>query len=197
MKRSTLTATLAATVAALAVTGCTAEAPSKSSDPVSGTNAPSEGSADAGADAEAVAEVDDEADTAEETSETLGFGETATYSNGLSISVSEPTEFTPSEWAVEDAPADNYLKFTVKVVNKTGANFDPSGMYLTMQSGNAEAEEIFDTDSGLEGTPMTTILNGRESTFDVGFGVDDPSDLVLEVDSGDFDLASSIFTTSE
>jgi hypothetical protein len=53
--------------------------------------------------------------------------------------------------------------------------------YITVQSSNKESEQIFDTDNDLDSTPDTKVLKGRESEFDVGFGVADPNDVVMEV----------------
>ena len=63
-----------------------------------------------------------------------------------------------------------------------------------MQSGNSEADEIFDTEKGLNGTPSTKLLEGRESKFTAGVTVKNPDDLVLEV-TPDFDHASVMYVS--
>ncbi len=123
------------------------------------------------------------------------FGQTYPWEDGLSVSVSAGASFTPSEYASSDkAPA--YLMFVITITNNTGATFDPSMFYATAQSADAEADEVYDTDSGLKGSPSTKLLNGRTSTFNVGFGVKDPKDVVMEVQPG-FEYESVIFTTAE
>ncbi len=202
MKKSTLAAVSAATT--LALSACGSLSQSTSSDEQSGSNAPSsdqvaepEETDDQDVDAEEadteVEDSDDEAEAAEGGDDTHEFGETATYPNGLSISVSEPTAYTPSEYAFGHEGYSSSVQFTVKIVNKTGSRFDPSMVYMSMQSGNTEGEEIFDDENGFDGAPSTTVLDGRETTFPVAFGVDDRDDLVLEVDSGDWDLETTIF----
>ena len=116
-----------------------------------------------------------------------------TYDDGLGLQVDSLEEFTPSEFAAYDeAPA--YLRFTMTITNETGAEFDPSLFTTTAQSGGREASEIFDSESGLEGAPMTTILPGGSVEFAIGYSVEDPADFVLEV-SPSFDHESTIFRT--
>lgn len=47
-----------------------------------------------------------------------------------------------------------------------------------------EADQVFDTANGLTGSPKIAILDGRQSTFTIGFGVDNPSDIVMELSPG-------------
>lgn len=120
------------------------------------------------------------------------FGEAVTWDDGLSVRVEPPVEFTPSEYVDFTGTA---MRFTVIIVNHTGTNFDPSGFSATLQSGNREAEQIYDSGAGI-GRPDTKLLDGREVEFDIAFGVSDPSDLVLEVSPDwDFDRASAIFVS--
>jgi hypothetical protein len=121
------------------------------------------------------------------------FGESFEWSDGLSVTVSEPSEFTPTEMAFA-SPAASYLSFVVTIVNGSDANYDPSGLFATLQSGNTEAEQIFDFDDGFAGTPQTALLPGREVEFKIGFGVDNPDDLVMQI-IADFTRESAIFTS--
>lgn len=121
------------------------------------------------------------------------FGETYTWEDGISVTVSPPEPFEPSEYAIAgEWPA--YLAFNVKVVNGTQANFDPSMFSTTLQSGNTEGDEVFDSANGFEGSPSTTLLPGREAVFKIGYGVQDAADLVMEV-SPSFEHESAIFTS--
>lgn len=201
------TVAVAAAAVALALSGCSALAESAPADESSGSNATVtetvEATAEATPEAEAAAGAE-EADSqtpadnqtdeaAEEDDGTHKFGETAAYDDGLSVTVSKPTDFTPSGSASGHEGFPSSVQFTVKVVNKTGAPFDPTLMFLSMQSGNTEAGQIFDFGKGMEGSPNTTVLDGRETTFPVAFGVQDPSDLVLEVNTGDWSKDATIF----
>lgn len=122
------------------------------------------------------------------------FGDTFEWDNGLSVTVSPGTPFTPSEYSAED-PASPHLGFTVTVLNNTGETYDPTLFLVSAQSGTTEATQIFDSANGFEGTPTTGVLDGRESTFAVGFGVADPADVVMEVSPG-FDYEPALFTTT-
>lgn len=159
---------VAAVAMAALLVGCAGTTGGKDEDPQSGSNAPSEA---------------EEAVTEEEApkSENLTFGETYTYEDGLSVTIGAPSEFQPGEWAamMQEWPA--YVQFDVTVVNGTSENFDPNMIHMTMQSGNVEGEQVFDGENGFNGPPTTTLLTGREAVFKVGFGVNDPADLVLEV----------------
>jgi hypothetical protein len=73
--------------------------------------------------------------------------------------------------------AKGYLRFTVTVVNKSDKPLDLGLTDITVQSSNKESGQIFDTDNDLDSTPDTKVLKGRESEFDVGFGVTDPNDV--------------------
>lgn len=112
----------------------------------------------------------------------------------LAITVSEPQEFQPTRWAAGGEKSDYSIRFTVTVLNNGTTPYEPVELFTTLQSGNEESEEIFDTDSGLEGSPMTPVLPGREVTFDIGYGVNNMKDLVLNV-SPSFTTESVLFTS--
>lgn len=167
-------------LAALLLAGCGGTTGSTDSSEPAGTNADSTTAA-----AEPAADQGDG---------TTKFGGTYTYEDGLSVTVSTPKKFKPSEYAfVEDAEA--YVAMTVKIVNKTGKPYDPSMFYATMQSGNEEAEQVFDSENDFNGNPDTKVLNGREVKFKIGYGVKDPKDLVLEVTPEPITYEATIFTS--
>lgn len=111
------------------------------------------------------------------------FGSSYEWSDGVSVTIGAPTAFQPSANSFAN-PAAAYIAFDVTIVNGSSENFDPSLFYVTLQSGNSEAEQIFDTEQGFAGGPMTTLLPGREAAFKIGFGVADPNDLVMELTPG-------------
>jgi len=123
------------------------------------------------------------------------FGESYTYENGLTVTVSPPQPYAPSDSAAVGEPAPpNSVVFDITVTNGTQTNYDPAAFMATMQSGSTEGQQVFDSANGIGGTPTTTLLPGRESQFRVAFGATDPNDLVLEVAPG-FDYESAIFTS--
>lgn len=126
------------------------------------------------------------------TADTPRFGDAFTWDDGLTVKIGQPKKFKPTYGATN---GQQPIRFKVTIVNGTESPFDPALFYATMQSGNEEAEQIFDTDSGLDSGPTTQLLPGREVVFDLGFNVKDPGDLVLEVkpDAG-FTYDAAVFT---
>ena len=122
--------------------------------------------------------------------EAVAFGLTKTYGDGLQVTVSEGTKFTPSQYAVGADGKKAFVKHTITLVNGTGKVFDHSSFTASVQTARVEGSQIYDTD--LEGTPTTKVPNGRASTFVVGFGVADTDDVVLEVQPG-FEYESMLF----
>jgi hypothetical protein len=127
--------------------------------------------------------------------EPLAFGKSYTWEDGITLTVGKPKKFKPSEYAAAKK-AKGYLKFTVTVVNKSDKPLDLGLTYITVQSSNKEAEEIFDSENDLDSTPDTKVLKGRESEFDVGFGVANTKDVVMEVAlQDDFERPNLLYST--
>jgi hypothetical protein len=112
--------------------------------------------------------------------ETVAFGKAYRWDDGVTLTVSKPKNFRPSEFAVVDK-SKRYLRFTVTVANKSGKPIDLGLTYISVQSGNKEAVHVFDYPTGLKGPPDAKVQKGRESEYDVGFGVANPKDIVMEV----------------
>lgn len=163
-----------AAISAIVLTGCSvpaqpaATAPAGDNRPT--TSAPGETSPGEGMSSEPTAQ----------DSGALAFGATYAYEDGLSVTIGTPKPYKPKEFAAGTEGFKQFIIMDVTVVNKTGSSWDPAMFHATLQSSNKEASEIFDSPT-LAGPPSTTLLNGRETTFKLGFGVADPADLVLEV----------------
>lgn len=117
------------------------------------------------------------------------FGETYTYEDGLSIVIGEPKKYklpaSEAEYYTEAETGENPHTFDVRVINKTDAAFDVDSFYLTAQSGNVEAEQLFLP--GIEDVSGTALLPGREGKYTIGFDIADEKDIVFEV-SPDFEV---------
>lgn len=164
----------------LTLAGCASE-PSSVTDKKTGSNA----SKDDGAEAKK--------SDAPKKVENPNFGQTVEYPNGLSLTVGKPKPFKPSEYAAAE-PAKAYIQFEVIVVNNTGKNVDASLIYYTMQSDDEEASEVFDSESNIEGAPSTKLLDTRQAKFSIAFGVNNPDDLVMEIQPfDDFETDSTIY----
>jgi hypothetical protein len=120
------------------------------------------------------------------------FGQVVTYDDGMEISVSEPTPFTPSGSAVGADQAVN-LSFTVTITNGTSADYDPFS-FSTVTSGGVDASLIIDPDDGAEGLPpVDTIPAGQTVTYVEAYSVADANDIVYDVAPG-FEYQTARFT---
>jgi hypothetical protein len=123
----------------------------------------------------------------------MAFGQTKTFEDGLTVTVSAPVEFKPSNYAAASR-APFYVKFEVTLHNGTGTTFDPSFFSASLQSGSTDEEEVYDSGKGIGNAPDTKLLDGRDAVFWIGYGAEDTTDLVLDV-SVDFDR-EVIFTSA-
>ena len=194
MKNRTVTPALSLAAAlVLSLGACGLQGGAVTDSPTTGSNRPTTAT-------ETANETATETATAEPAPETgltgtdpgiLALGKTFTYSDGLQVTLSKPTAMTSSEYASPGSVQG--LSFDVTIVNGTTAKFDPSLGYLTAQIGNAEAEQIFDTENGYEGGPSTAVLPGREVAYKVAFEGTDTSSLVVEF-APDWERGSLVFT---
>lgn len=128
----------------------------------------------------------------------LDFGETYVYPDKLSVRIGKPERITPTAFAAVPIKTKYYVMFAITVTNRTSKPFSPSSFFATLQSANREMQEIFDSGQPdkymLSGSPNTSLLPGREVAWSIGFGVDDPDDLILEIAAGP-DRGKVIFKT--
>lgn len=178
--------------------GCsTPGADSTAGDPPRGTNAPT---VTVTVTADPEVEPAPEATTREPTPEPTtpsstysAFGDTYAWTDGVSVTIGPPTTFEPSEFAVVGGAAA-HVSFAITIVNGSAAQYEPGQFSLSAQSGNVEAERVFDSEQDILGSPSTVLLPGREVAFTIGFGVADPSDIVMQVRPG-FQYDPAIFTS--
>lgn len=191
MKKSTITLAL---TAVLALSACGTSGSAEES-PSTGTNRPAEASQSETSEPVEDAAAPDSAELPEESepsSSVLSFGDAFLYDDGVQVTVGAPTPMTSGPYAIPENAKGS--AFTVTIVNGTDAPFDPSMAHVTVQSGNTEAEAIFDSEGGYGGPPDTTLLPGREATYDVAFATSDASDIVLEM-TPSFSHAPALYTT--
>lgn len=112
--------------------------------------------------------------------ETLAFGKSYRWDDGITLTVGKPTKFQPSAYTTLDR-TKRYVRFTVTVVNKSDKSLDLGLTYISAKSNNEEAQHVFDSVTGLKGPPDSKLSKGRQSQFDVGFGVADTKDVVMEI----------------
>lgn len=119
------------------------------------------------------------------------FGTAYKWDDGLSLTVSQPEPYKPSRWAAGNSKFTKFVVFEIRVVNNTGGPWEPGLIYATVQSANQEGARVFDSGQ-LPPDPSTKLLDGREVTFKMAFGVADPEDLVMEI-RPDFSHESVLF----
>ena len=140
---------------------------------------------------------EEETEVVEETTDgNPTFGDTYTWPDGLSITISQPEEFTPSEYMgdIYDLEAGTPIKFIVTATNGTDTDLEAFGIDTQMSSGGKQSEAIFDSEAGID-MPTVTILPGNSLEWNIGFIVADPSNMQLSVsDVMNFDSAKIHFT---
>jgi hypothetical protein len=185
MNRTRTTAAVTGTALALllALTACGAETP--------GTVGDDKPAASASQPAEAL-ETPSAEPAAEDKPEgpaILAWGETLTYTDGLAISVSQPTGYAPSEWAAGTDGFASFVILNVTVTNGTAEAFDPIGVRVAATSGGVAASDVFDSAMDGQGAdlgmaPSAAILPGQSVTWAVGYGVANTADLTVDVSGG-------------
>ena len=161
-------------VVALFATGCSTPAASAPDPKASAAAAPEQ---------EPVAEDDG----------TYAFGETVTYEDGVSVSVSEPADYTPGELSAGAVAGQPTLAFKFVVTNNSEEPFDPSLVLATVASGGTEAAGVFDTENEVGFPPMTKVLPGQTIEWVQAWSVADAASLTLELNVG-FTHDAAIFT---
>tara|TARA_Y100000310_G_scaffold341455_1_gene440625 strand:- start:915 stop:1454 length:540 start_codon:yes stop_codon:yes gene_type:complete len=113
------------------------------------------------------------------------------YDSGLTMKLGKPKTYRPGKYSTPLAKTDSALVTTVTIDNQTGAAYDPIAFYATAIAGEAgqSCEQIFDSEARVDGTPSTTISNGRRVTFDLGFACPVPSGELITIEAAS-DLAS-------
>lgn len=122
------------------------------------------------------------------------FGETATYKDGLTVTVTEPGPYQPSSYAAGTEQHSQFVKFDVTVTNGTEKVYDlPVEMMIDVSSGSSPASQVFDSGKGLNGAlDAAKVLPGDSATLTVAYGVNDPQDVTVQVTPG-FKYSTSFF----
>lgn len=128
---------------------------------------------------------------AEEELGNLAFGEAATFDDGVSISVSAPAPFAPSEYSA-GAVHPNNVAINITITNGSDANYEDYA-YSTVTSGGAAGSQIFDSQNGITGPPSGAILPGQTISWTEAWSVADPNAIVYQIAPG-FSYDNVIFT---
>lgn len=122
------------------------------------------------------------------------FGDVVTWEDGLSLSVSTATPYTPSDSAAGLVSGQTNLQFTLVLTNHTKDVVKPFG-FDDLTSGGTAASSIFDIAGNIgQGPDGSVILPGQSFKWIEGFSVADPKSLTLSY-TPDLDHKEVIFTT--
>lgn len=135
-----------------------------------------------------------ESDDGEGTVGNLAFGDTMEWSDGVTMTVSEPEPFTASDLAAGSDQAED-LVFTLTITNGSSENVQPI-VVSTLSSGGTEATRILDVgaEGGQVGIPPTTpIPPGESITWQEAWSVADPASLTMST-APSFVYETAVFT---
>ena len=174
MRKTIITA---AAVAVLSLSACTGSAPAEDQEEAEVAAMPGE---------QADVEEEDEGQSTEPppvSESTFGFGESHTYSNGVTVKVAEAGKFTPGEWDAYGEGFTTHRLFTMTVKNGSDAAIDLSMATYIGVSGGVSTDEVFGEYKGNEigGSPYNKLLPGKSQTWHFALGVMDPEDIQIEV----------------
>ncbi|RMI89349.1 hypothetical protein BIU87_03670 [Streptomyces sp. ZS0098] len=154
--RRTVLAVAAAAIGC-SLTACSASGDNKADNAVPAATVSASQDAPSADDAPDTLVDDSESDTM-----TVALDKTATWRNGVKAHLSGFARGTSGEFAFPSG--EDYLAFSVTVQNDSKSTLDLSMLSLSCTDG---AEEVFDTDSGFDGTPSTHLLPGKSQTWKV------------------------------
>lgn len=136
--------------------------------------------------------VDEQAELPNQPEGTFGKG-AVKYDDGVTVKLSQPETFDPSESAYTEGNNPHYVKFTVTVKNDSNERVDPVLMYVSLASGETEGAPVYDVVNGLSSPPETAISPGDTRSWVVAFGVTDPADLTAQVSMNDLVHDDALF----
>lgn len=116
----------------------------------------------------------------------LRLGQTAHYSNGVELTVSELRDYTPSDSASlsSDPALSNHRVVTVTFRNGTEEAIRPT-LLFSGNSGGRAVDQILDHANNINGSQnLGSIQPGQEVSFEAAFSMADPANLSLDVNMG-------------
>lgn len=111
------------------------------------------------------------------------FGEAITWEDGLSISVSAPTEFVAGPYAAGVVEGWPQLAFEIVVTNGTDAVVEPF-VFPSMTAAGESASSVFDSGNGVSGPPSTSLLPGQTIKWIAVFSVAGTEDMTMDISPG-------------
>lgn len=112
------------------------------------------------------------------------FGDVVSYSDGLSISVSEPSVYVPTDMAAGMVEGQPVVIFEFVLTNNSDEPFDPSMVIASALSGGKKASGVFDTSNDVGFPPATSVIPGESVSWNQAWSVADPLNITLETTVG-------------
>lgn len=108
------------------------------------------------------------------------FGGTYTFASGMTVTASEPKNYTPGEYA-RGPQAKRYVRYDITVVNGSRETFDPTHLTYGMSEDGTRVGSVTESDQKIDTLPKGRIPPGSKYTLRVAFGVEGTADRVLDI----------------
>ncbi|WP_281265480.1 hypothetical protein [Curtobacterium sp. 9128] len=106
------------------------------------------------------------------------FGATATFEDGVTVSISAPTPYTPQGTDVAGVDFPQSVTSTVTINNASSDAISEPAFIAQATSGGQAASTVFD-EGNVNDAPGTAILAGQTLTYPIAFSVADPTNLTV------------------
>ena len=109
----------------------------------------------------------------------------------VSVTVTMPEEFTPTDTAAGVASFDKFVRMTIVVRNGTGQVYEGIELSVKATTGGKRASRVIDDGMDL---PKEKIQPGKSQTFGLGFGYTPGQEFALTVNSLGKDRPDAVYT---
>lgn len=118
-------------------------------------------------------------------------GEVAAYKNGLKITISKATAYTPGQYAAGHDEGNKAYQVTITLENTGDKNIDTALIDVSARAGEdgVDADKIFDSNNKIENLFKGKLLPNKKATALYGFSA--PADAKhLDVEAGLIDFTT-------
>lgn len=124
------------------------------------------------------------------------FGSTSTWDDGVTVSVSKPAPYSPTDVASGAVKGQKAVVFTIVITNNSDSTYDPTFINTAVSSGGEEASQIFDVTADMGFPPQTKVLKGKTIKWQEAYSVADAADIQYQISAG-IEYADAIFTNAK
>lgn len=119
-----------------------------------------------------------------DTNDILAFGDVYTWDDEVSVSVSKPSEFVPTEEAMGAVSGYSHIALTVVVTNNSDEPVSVAGWMPIVTTGGSDADVIIDSGNPLGSIGYSLsddIAPGESGTWVEAYSVAEPDNLTYKV----------------